>query len=125
MVSEDSRKTKFGTISRGDILVILKKDGSRSVLRVARFRESVFSPTDKPTTMIEYVEIYPEISFEPLISLDDFQSMVKETRLVINISDQDFENFLELTRFMIMYEKIKTAFGGKDPVSEAFDEAMK
>lgn len=124
-IGGNSYESKFGKISRGDILVILKKDGSRSLIKVERFRESVSSPEDKPKIMVDYIQLLPEISYEPLISLDDFENTVKETRPVMNISDQDFENFLELTRFMMIYEKIKTAFGGKDPVSEAFDEAMK
>lgn len=100
---------RFGKISRGDILVILKKDGSRSVVRVARFRESASSPTDKPTIMIEYAEIYPEISFEPLISLENFENMVKVLKPVMCMSDQEWDQFYDFLRHSRSLEIIKEA----------------
>lgn len=110
MDSENSRKTKFGTIHKGDILVILKKDYSRSVLRVARFRESLSSPLVDSVTMIEYVEIYPEISFEPLISLEEFESTVQIMKPVMYMSDQEWDKFYDFLRHSRSLEIIKEAY---------------
>ena len=115
MDSQKSRETKFGVISAGDILVILKKEGSRSVIRVAIFRESLFSPSANPVTMIEYVEIMPEISFEPLMPLEKFENMIRVIKPVMYMSDREWDRFYEFLQhsrslqiFKEAYEKFKT-----------------
>ena len=103
---------------RGDV-VFWEIKGERSVIRVdkVKFYSDGF-------VLMNYTSLFPNIFTGCLMRQEDFSSL-KNIKPLFNLLDQDFENFLELIRFMAMYEKIKTFFGGKNPVAGAFDEAMK